>query len=95
MSFPTCRATGHLLAGWGNYQQLAVEYQRSRVEVNQDGTARSYTEAAGLFCTDDCLAAWLAEGEDAKPDPDLASLKGPDRWLPCVAKAHGYDMEPF
>lgn len=95
MSFPTCKATGLPLAEWSNYQQRAVHYISDRVEVNGgDGTANHYTEDAGLFCGDACLAVWL----DAKYA--VGPLEHRGHPLPCVvradpSKARPEDMEPF
>lgn len=96
MSFPTCAATGLPLEGWGNYQQHVVQYERTRVEVNPDGSAARYVEEAGLFCGDACLSAWL-EGWTTEAHPPRTTLL--QRPLPCVRKANPQDFpadsEPF
>lgn len=91
MSFPNCEATGLPIEGWGNYQQRVVEYVRTRVEVNNDGSASSYIEAAGLFCDDACLAAWLEKWSDGGPPPRSTLRQRP---LACVRKSNPESFPP-
>lgn len=102
MTFPTCKATGLQLEGWGNYQQVAVHFHQDRVEVNQDGSANRYVEDAGVFCSTDCLAAYL-ERQPGRSEPSPEQLR--KRGLPCVILADSrkpkaeqqwpHDVEPF